>query len=94
MALTKTTEEDKIEVVGPFKCIQVRTATVIKEDGKELSRSFHRKLLDPGTIDGSDNFVDRDVSAESAEIKGIASAVWTQAVKDAYKADLIANKIT
>jgi len=94
MALTKTTEEDKIEVVGPFKCIQVRTATVIKEDGKELSRSFHRKLLDPGTIDGSDNFVDRDVSAESAEIKGISSAVWTQAVKDAYKADLIANKIT
>ena len=94
MALTKTTEEDKIEVVGPFKCIQVRTATVIKEDGKELSRSFHRKLLDPGTIDGSDNFVDRDVSAESAEIKGISSAVWTQAVKDAYKADLIANKTT
>ena len=93
MALTKTTEEDKIEIVGPFKFIQVRTATIIKEDGTELNRSFHRKLLDPGTIDGSDNFIDRDVSGESAEVKGIASAVWTQAIKDAWKADLIANKI-
>ena len=94
MALTKTTEEDKIEIVGPFKCIQVRTATVIKEDGVELSRSFHRRVLDPGTLDGSDNLVDTNTSAESAEIKGIASTVWTQAVKDAWKADLIANKIT
>ena len=93
MAITKTTEEDKIEVVGPFKFIQVRTATVIKEDGTEINRSFHRKMLDPGTIDGSDNFVDRDLSGESAEVRGIASAVWTQSIKDAWKADLIANKI-
>ncbi len=93
MAFTKTTEEDKIEVVGPFKFIQIRTATVIKEDGTEISRSFHRKLLDPGTIDASDNFVDRDISGESAEVRGIAAAVWTQSIKDAWKADLIANKI-
>ncbi len=93
MAFTKTTEEDKIEVVGPFKFIQIRTATVIKEDGTEISRSFHRKMLDPGTIDASDNFVDRDLSGESAEVRGIASAVWTQSIKDAWKADLIANKI-
>ena len=92
MALTKTTVEDKIEVVGDYKHIQVRTATVIKEDGTELSRSFHRKVLTPGTLDGSDNLVDTDTSSESAEVKGIAAAVWTTDVKNAYKAHLIANK--
>ena len=92
MALTKTTEEDKIEVVGPYKTVQVRTATVIKEDGTELSRSFSRKTLSPGTLDASDNLVDTDTSAESAEVKGIASAVWTTDVKNAWKAKLIADK--
>ena len=92
MALTKTTEEDKIEVVGPYKAVQVRTATVIKEDSNEISRSFHRKVLNPGTLDSSNNLVDSDVSAESAEVIGITSTVWTQAVKDAWKAKLIADK--
>ena len=92
MALTKTIEEDKIEVVGLYKFVQVRTATVIKEDGNDISRSFHRKVLDPGGLDASDNFVDRDLSSESAEVKGICAAVWTQAVKDAWKAKLIAEK--
>ena len=92
MALTKTTEEDKIEVVGKFKKVQVRTATVIKEDGVELSRSFTRRVLDPGVLDGSNNLVDTDVSAESAEVKGITSSVWTSTVKAAWKAKLIADK--
>mgnify|MGYP003136392074 FL=1 len=92
MALTKTIEEDKIEVVGPYKAVQIRTATVIKEDGVELSRSFHRKVLEAGTIDSSDNFVDTNTSSESAEVKGIAAAVWTTDVKNALKAHLIANK--
>ena len=92
MALTKTTEEDKIEVVGPYKTVQVRTATVIKEDGTELSRSFSRKTLSPGTLDGSDNLVDTDTSSESTEVKGIASTVWTTDVKNAWKAKLIADK--
>ena len=92
MALTKTTEEDKIEVVGEFKAVQVRTATVIKEDDEELTRSFNRKVLYPGTIDGSNNWVDTDISSESTEVKGIANAVWTQSVKDAYKAHLVATK--
>ena len=92
MALTKTTEEDKIEVVGEHKVLQIRTATVIKEDGVELSRTFHRKKLSCGSLDGSDNLVDTDISSESTEIKAIAAAVWTQSVKDAWKADLIANK--
>jgi len=94
MALTKTTEEDKIEVVGEYKAVQIRTATIVKEDGKELSRSFHRRVLHPGTLDSSDNLVDTDVSAESAEIKGITSSVWTSTVKDAWKAKLIADKST
>ena len=92
MALTKTLEEDKIEVVGKYKHVQVRTATVIKEDGVEINRSFSRKVLEPGTLDGSDNFVDTDVSAESAEVKGITATVWTSTVKDAWKAKLIADK--
>ena len=92
MALTKTIEEDKIEVVGQFKAIQIRTATVIKEDGTELNRSFHRKVLFPGRIDASDNWIDTDISSESTEVKGIANTVWSQSVKDAYKANLIANK--
>jgi len=93
MALTKEIVEDKIEVVGDYKHIQVRTATVIKEDGKELNRSFSRKTLDCGKLDASDNFVDRDMSSESTEVKGIAATVWTQAVKDAWKAKLIADAV-
>ena len=92
MALTKTTEEDKIEVVGQYKHVQIRTATVIKEDGVEISRSFQRKFLTPGDLDGSDNLVDTDVSSESAEVKGITAAVWTTSVKNAWKAKLIADK--
>ena len=92
MALTKTIEEDKIEVVGQYKAVQIRTATVIKEDGVELSRSFSRKVLHPGILDSSNNLVDTDVSAESAEVKGITSTVWTQSVKDAWKAKLIADR--
>jgi len=92
MALTKTIEEDKIEVVGEYKLIHVRTATIIKEDGVELTRSLHRKVLNPGTLDGSDNLVDTDVSAESAEVRGISATVWSQTVKDSWKAKLIADK--
>ena len=92
MALTKTVEEDQINVVGEYKKICIRTATVIKEDGAELSRSFHRKTINPGILDDSANLVDTDVSSESAEVRGIVSTVWTQEVKDAWKAYLIANK--
>jgi hypothetical protein len=92
MALTKTIVEDKIEVVGDYKHIQVRTATVIKEDGNELSRSFHRKYLTPGALDASDNLVDTDVSSESADVKAITAAVWTTSVKNAWKAHLISQK--
>ena len=92
MAITKTIVEDKIEIVGDYKFIQIRTAAIIKEDGEELTRSFHRKVLNPGTLDASDDLVDTDISAESAEVKGIAASVWTTDVKDAWKAKLIADK--
>tara|TARA_Y100001963_G_C6431231_1_gene287121 strand:- start:198 stop:476 length:279 start_codon:yes stop_codon:yes gene_type:complete len=92
MALTKIIEEDKIEVVGEYKFIQIREATIIKEDGKEISRTFRRDTINPGVLDASDNLVDTDTSSRSAEVRGIASAVWTQSVKDAYKAHLISKK--
>ena len=91
MALTKTIENDKIEVVNKWN-VQVRTATIIKEDDKELSRSFHRKVITPGTLDASDNLVDTDLSSEDADVKAIAQAAWTTQVKADYKAHLIANK--
>ena len=92
MALTKTIVDDKIEIVTDFKHLQIRQATIVKEDGTELNRSFHRRVLTPGSIDGSDNFVDTDISSETTEVKAIAAAVWTQSVKDAWKAKLIADK--
>ena len=92
MAITKTIVEDKIEVVSDYRFIQIREATVIKEDGVEISRTFHRRGLTPGELNGSDDLIDTDLSAESAEVKGIAAAVWTQSVKDAWKAKLIADK--
>jgi len=89
MAITKELTEDKIEVVGDYKAIQVRTATVIKEDGVELSRSFHRHALDCVSSvkndDDSWTHTDTDVSGESTEVQGIASAVWTTDIKNAKK---------
>ena len=89
MALTKEIIEDKIEVVGDYKTIQVRTATVIKEDDVEINRSFHRHVLDcVSSVKNDDDtwtHTDTDVSGESAEVQGIANAVWTDAIKAAKK---------
>jgi len=89
MAITKELIEDKIEVVGDYKAIQVRTATVIKEDGVELSRSFHRHTVDCVSSvkndDDSWTHTDTNVSGESTEVQGIATAVWTTAIKNAKK---------
>ena len=92
MALAETIEYDKIEVVGPYKHVQVRKATVIKKDGKELTRSFERYVLRPGTLDASDNLVDTDLSGEPAEVSAICNSVWTTDVKTAWKTKLITNK--
>ena len=91
MALTKTTENDKIEVVNKWN-IQVRTATVIKEDGTELTRSFHRKVLVPGTLDASDNLVETNISGEDADVQAICNAAWTSQVKTDFTAFLVASK--
>jgi hypothetical protein len=89
MAITKELIEDKIEVVGDYKTIQVRTATVIKEDGVELSRSFHRHALEcVSSVKNDDDtwtHTDTDVSSESTEVQGIATAVWTDAIKEAKR---------
>ena len=92
MALAESIEYDKIEVVGQYKAVQVRKATVIKKDGSELTRSFERYVLHPGTLDTSDNLVDTDLSGEPAEVSAICTAAWTTTVKNAWKAKLIADK--
>ena len=92
MALTEETVEDKIEIVSEHKFVQVRTATVIKRDGTEISRSFHRHVLQPSTkTDGS--WADTDISGESAEVQGICNAVWTDAVKTAYQTAMDAQEV-
>ena len=98
MAITKTIIVDKTEVVSlgstyssdEWKSIQVRTATVIKEDGVELSRSYHRHVLEPGTVAaGSTSLTDTNISSEDAGVQAICNAVWTSSVKEAYRAHLV-----
>jgi hypothetical protein len=81
MALEKTVAADKIEIVGTYKAVQVRTATVITEDGVELSRSYHRHVIQPGD----------DYSNEEAEVQAVCAAVHTDEVKAAYAAFLEAQ---
>ena len=99
MALTETIEYDKIEVVGSYKHVQVRKATVIKKDGVEITRSFERFVLEPGTLDESDNLVANPLDKEpdgttsiTDEVKAVANAVWNDTIRDAWKAKLIADK--
>ena len=99
MALTESIEYDKIEVVGQYKIVHVRKATVVKKDGTDLARSFHRYTLDAGTLDASDNLVENPLDKEydgttdiPDEVKSICTAAWTDAIKASWKAYLIANK--
>ena len=99
MALSESIEYDKIEVVGQYKTVQVRKATVIKRDGIEVTRSFDRFSLNPGTLDASDNLVDNPLTKEpdgttdiADEVKAVCTAVWTTTIKDAWKSKLIADK--
>ena len=84
MAITKETQIGKIEVVGKYKSVQVRTDVVIIEDGEELSRKYHRHSLMP----------DADISSETTEVQGVCNAVWTQEVKDAYETFKAEQEIT
>ena len=98
MAITKTIIVDKTEVVSlgstyssdEWKNVQVRTATVIKEDGVELNRSFHRHVLLPGTVaEGATTLTDTDISGEDASVQAICNAVWTTSVKEAYRLNAV-----
>jgi len=99
MALTESIEYDKIEVVGQYKSVQVRKASVVKKDGVELARSFSRYLLNPGTLDTDDNLVENPLTKEPDgttdipdEVKAICTAAWTPTVKVAWKTKLINDK--
>ncbi len=92
MALTKVITEDKIEVVGDHKSVQVRTKTSVMEDGVELSSGFHRHVLSCSTKSG-DTWGDTDISDQSTEVQAICSAVWTDAVKTAYQTAMDAQEI-
>ena len=91
MALTKRQENDKIEVVKKWN-VQVRNATIIKDDGKEITRTFHRHVLEPGVLDKDDNLVETDLSGEDADVKAIAEAAWTAQVKSDWRDYQIAAK--
>jgi len=96
MAITKTLENDKIEIANKWN-VQVRCASIIKEDGVELTRSFHRKVIVPGTLKGGtgadkDDLVATDISGEDADVQAICNAAWTAQVKTDFTAFLVANK--
>ena len=92
MAITKENVIEKIEVVGKYKAIQVATDTVIKEDGSEISRSRHRHVLHCGALNNSNNLVETNISSEDTEVQAVANSVWTDAIKNLWKAKLIADK--
>jgi len=92
MALTETEVQDKIEVVGDYKNIQVRTATVIKRDGTEISRSYHRHVVSICTK-ASGSWADTDISGESTEVQAIANVVWTSTIKTAFQQMMDAQEI-
>ena len=99
MALAETIEYDRIEIVGLYKSVQVRKATVIKKDGIEITRSYERFVLQPGKLDELDNLVDNPLDKEpdgvtdiADEVKTVCNAVWTTTGKDAYKPHLIASR--
>jgi hypothetical protein len=85
MALTKEIIIDKLEIVGDYKKIQIREATVVSEDGTELARSFHRRVISPS---GSDAVISASLATETTEVRSVANVVWTDDIKGAYNAFL------
>ena len=91
MALTEYCENDKIEVIGKYKTIQIRCATVIERDGVEINRSFHRHSLVPGILAPDNSLIETDLNGQDPDIAAVASAVWTTEVKEAWRQKLIAD---
>ena len=92
MAITKKTQIGKIEVVGKYKSVQVRTDIVVMEDNEELSRKYHRHALNCGTLDADNNLVDTVLTDEHTDVQAVCNAVWTQSIKDAYRTFLMAQQ--
>ena len=93
MALTERCENDKIEIIGPYKSVQVRCATIIERDGKEVARQYDRYVLQPGILDENDNLIDTDISKEETTIQAVCNSVWTSEIKEAWRQHLIENKL-
>ena len=94
MALTERNENDKIEVVGRYKAVQVRRATVIERDGVEISRTFQRHVLQPGTVaEGTSTLTDTDISGEDADVQAICNAAWTDAIKESWRVKLVDDMV-
>ena len=92
MALTERFENDKIEVLGQYKHVQVRRANIVERDGVEIARTFQRHVLNPGKLGESDALVDTDLSGEDADVQAICTAAWTDAIKEAWRLKLVADK--
>ena len=94
MALSKEVKIDSINIVGDYRKIQIRIATIIKEDSTELSRTFERRMLAPGALDSQDKteYIETDISGEESWIQSICNACWTTEIKDAHKAFISADQ--
>ena len=91
MALSERSENDKIEVVGQYKAVQVRRADIVERDGVEIARTFHRHTLVCGSLDADNNLVDTDISGEGSDVQAICNAVWTDAIKESWRLKLVAD---
>ena len=91
MALSERSENDKIEVVGQYKAVQVRRADIVERDGVEIARTFHRHTLVCGSLDADNNLVDTNISGEGSDVQAICNAVWTDAIKESWRLKLVAD---
>lgn len=91
MALSERSENDKIEVVGQYKAVQVRRADIVERDGVEIARTFHRHTLACGSLDADNNLVDTDISGEGSDVQAVCNAVWTDAIKESWRLKLVAD---
>ena len=95
MALTERSENDKIEVVGSYKAVQVRRADIVERDGVEIARTFHRHVLNPGTVaPGTSTLTDTEISGEDADVQAICNAAWTDAIKESWRIKLIDDMVS